>query len=101
MHYFLLGPSGIGKTTFGDWIELNSDYEHIAVDRGDNADDLETKGLADLRKELMEGSPESIASELNKRAVAVGKEGCVLTFMSVEFVDAQRIAEFAEHGNRS
>jgi len=35
MHYFLLGPSGVGKTTFADRLQANRNYHHVAVDRGD------------------------------------------------------------------
>jgi len=33
MHYFLLGPSGVGKTTLAKWLGANRKYRHIPIDR--------------------------------------------------------------------
>jgi|HubBroStandDraft_6_1064221.scaffolds.fasta_scaffold45863_5 adenylate kinase family enzyme len=56
MHYFLLGPSGVGKTTFGDWLQDNCQYLHIPVDRGDRDNGLVTEGLIELWNKLLEGA---------------------------------------------
>lgn len=72
MHYFLLGPSGVGKTTFGDWLQDNRRYLHIAVDRGDRDNGLNTEGLIELWNKLLEGNPAPFDSELQKRARAKG-----------------------------
>ena len=43
MHYFLLGPSGVGKTRFGNWLEgkRKRPYDHIRVDNGDQGSELQ------------------------------------------------------------
>lgn len=95
MHYFLLGPSGVGKTCFGNWLQVNRKYLHIPIDRGDEGSGWELEGF----KELWDnGDPALFASELDSRAKGASKNGCVLTFPSVDFLDSQSIATLAEHG---
>ena len=52
MHYFLLGPSGVGKTTFADRLQANRNYHHIAVDRGDQPNGLIAAGFDELARKL-------------------------------------------------
>jgi len=93
-HYFLLGPSGIGKTWIGNWIEDNRNHLHITIDRGDDPDVPEE--FTELSEQLAQGNPTLIARELDKLATAAGKKNCVLTFKSVEFIDPQEIAKLAD-----
>ena len=81
MHYFLLGPSGVGKTRFANWLRANRGYLHIPIDRGDQGNGLIAEGLVDLWKELNDGNPAPFARELDKRAKAANKAGCVLDFL--------------------
>ena len=97
MHYFLLGPSGVGKTTFANWLEANREYLHIAVDRGDDPSALITKGLIEQWVKLRNGDPAPFASELQKRAETAGKKGCVLTFWSVIFYPPDGVELLATH----
>jgi hypothetical protein len=98
MHYFLLGPSGVGKTTFANWLGANRDYLHIPIDLGDQGNGLIAEGLVDVAIQLLQGDPAPFASELDKRAKAAGKTGCVLDFWSVLFVDREGITKLAEDG---
>ena len=95
MHYFLLGPSGVGKTTFGDWLQDNRQYLHIPVDRGDQDNGLVTEGLIELWNKLLEGAP-PFNSELEDRARTKGENGCVLTFYSVDFLTPHAIDRLAK-----
>jgi hypothetical protein len=54
MHYLLLGPSGVGKTMFGNWLEANRQYDHLAVDRGDETDGLTAEGLIALWNKVIQ-----------------------------------------------
>ena len=94
MHYFLLGPSGVGKTYFGNWLEANRQYHHIRVDNGDHGSELQReKRLWSLwqqgnPKTPFETSPLFIqlgaqfSDELQRCAERNGKDDCVLTFWS-------------------
>jgi hypothetical protein len=95
MHYFLLGPSGVGKTTFGDWLQENLQYLHVAVDRGDKPNGLIAEGLTESWRKLLQGDPAPFARELHERAK--GKKGCVLTFYSVDIFAPDEIDRLAEH----
>jgi hypothetical protein len=96
MHYFLLGPSGVGKTTFGDWLGARR-YLHIPIDRPDRRDGIDVAGLRDLWNKLGQGDPGPMADELQDRADAKGKKGCVLTFPSVTFFPLNWVDLLAKH----
>ena len=85
MHYFLLGPSGVGKTTFGDWLGANRRfrYLHIDVDGAGKTDALTAEGLKESWDKLAQGDPAPLARKLQNLAKAKGEDGCVLTFPSV------------------
>jgi hypothetical protein len=94
MHYFLSGPSGIGKTRFGNWL-ANHGYDHVLVDPGDGSFRLPQELIDPWQRRDFEG----IAKELDNRAKAQGKtKGCVLTFRSVDFFPLIVIELCAEHG---
>jgi hypothetical protein len=95
MHYFLLGPSGVGKTTFGNWLQVNREYLHILIDRGNEGSAWKLEGFKELWDK---GDLALFASELDSRSKVAGKKGCVLTFPSVDFVDPPGIATLIEHG---
>ena len=111
MHYFLLGPSGVGKTRFGNWLEgkPKRPYHHIRVDNGDQGSELQ-KELR-LWKLWMQGNPKifetsplflevagPFSDELQKCAEANGKEnGCVLTFWSYTVFGPSEIDSLAKH----
>jgi hypothetical protein len=99
MHYFLLGPSGVGKTTFGDWLGANRKYQylHLAVDRGEKDDGLTAEGLIKLWDQLTQGNPAPLARKLQDLAESKGEKSCALTFPSVTFFPAASIDHLAEH----
>jgi hypothetical protein len=96
MHYFLLGPSGVGKTTFGDWLHIYREYLHIAIDCGDT-DGMIAEGLAEPWAKLRQGDPAPFTLELQERAKAKGMKGCVLTFWSVIFISPDTIGWLAKY----
>ena len=112
MHYFLHGPSGVGKTRFGNWLEGNRKYHyhHIRVDNGDQESELrKEERLWELWKrgnpKIIETAPSFIdvagpfSEELQKCAEANGKKGCVLTFWSYTVFAPNEIDSLAKHHN--
>jgi hypothetical protein len=107
MHYFLLGPSGVGKTRFGNWLEANLRYHHIRVDNGDGSELSQEPRLWELWKrgnpKIIETAPSFIdvaglfSDELQKCADANGKKGCVLTFWSYTVFPPNEIDSLAKH----
>lgn len=110
MHYFLLGPSGVGKTHFGNWLEIERGYHHIRVDNGEGNELQEQEPR--LWKLWVRGNPKtpfetsplflevagSFSDELKKCAEAHGKEsGCVLTFWSYTVFGPGEINSLAKH----
>jgi hypothetical protein len=95
MHYFLLGPSGVGKTTFGNWLQDNRQYLHIPADRGDGYGGLVAERLWGLWIKLKQGDPKPFADELQARAK--GKNGSVLSFPSAEFFEPKQIDNLAAY----
>jgi septin family protein len=46
LHYLVLGPSGVGKTCFGNYLEEKGNYKHLRIDRWDeNVDGIDVEGL--------------------------------------------------------
>ncbi len=94
MHYFLLGPSGVGKTWFGNWLQDERGYLHILIDRPDGKDGLKEEGLEESWKEGFA----AFAEELQSRAETEDKNGCVLTVPSVNVFPVEIIGQLAGHG---
>jgi hypothetical protein len=95
----LLGPSGVGKTTFGDWLGANRRfrYLHIDIDGGGKTDVLTAEGLKESWGKLERGDPAPVARKLQDRAKAKGEQDCVLTFPSVTFFGPWWIDHLAKH----
>ena len=98
---FLLGPSGVGKSTLGQWVAEDLDFLWIEIDRWPDGDGID---LADLRAEwhaLWNAShADNIATTLRARALAKGTRGVVLTFPSLVVFSAQQLAVLEQAGIR-
>jgi hypothetical protein len=97
MHFFIFGPSGVGKTWFGDWIGKR-EYLHIPIDRGDQGNGLELEVLDHQFNQLRQGDPVPFVQSLDARATAAGKLGCVLTFWSTYCCSPEEIAYLGMRG---
>ena len=77
MHYLLLGPSGVGKTTFGDWLGANRGfrYLHIDVDGGGKTDALTAEGLKESWDKLAQKDPAPFARKLQNLAKLKARTG--------------------------
>ena len=100
MHYFLLGPSGVGKTWFGDWLAANRHYHHIRVDNGDQGNELlKEPRLWDLwmrgNHKIFETAPTFIdvagpfGDELQKCAETNGKKRLCADILELHCVSAK------------
>ena len=80
MTWFVLGPSGVGKSSFGQYLADTKNWLHIELDQFDK------NGIDkfDLRKEwnilYNSGDSAALIKELTKRAGEKEKRRCVLTF---------------------
>jgi shikimate kinase len=77
---FLLGPSGVGKSSFGKYLEQSQGWMHLEIDEYPN-DGIDIHGL---RKEwnlfYNHCNIKSLANNLHKRFIATDSANCVLTF---------------------
>jgi hypothetical protein len=78
----VLGPSGVGKSTFAEYLYKERHWLHLEIDQYPN-DGID---LHDLRQQwdLFYGSrkPDDLVMEIRKRSMRIRTENCVLSFPS-------------------
>ena len=98
---FLLGPSGVGKTTLGQWVSEDLDLLWIEIDRFPDGDGID---LANLRTEwdafwnVCDAGV--IATTLRERVLAKGACGAILTFPSLVVFSAEHLECLEQAGIR-
>ncbi len=98
-HLFVLGPSGVGKSSLGHWLEDDLALLHLEHDiypePGDGMDALGLRAEWNVFHDC--GDASALVKLLDRRAVAGGMTGTVLTFSGVVVLhpDALRRAEMA------
>jgi hypothetical protein len=79
----VLGPSGVGKSTFGKYLRSNHAWLHLEIDQFPNGDGID---LLDLRapwdRFFQNQDPTGLVDELTRRVDQHGNPGVVLTFPS-------------------
>jgi len=92
-HYFILGPSGVGKTTFGDFVAQRGKYLHLKIDTGiEGENGIDVEGIRDQWDILAsEHDFVPLALKLNRRAADAAVQGCILTFPSGIVFDQNEI----------
>jgi len=83
MIWFVLGPSGTGKSSFGEYLANIKNWYHLEIDQFDNngKDVIDIHGLRqDWDVYYYKHDPRGLLKELKKRAKESGKSNCVLTF---------------------
>jgi adenylate kinase family enzyme len=83
MIWFILGPSGVGKSDFGKYLAVKHKWLHLEIDRFPNGDGIDIHGLRQEWDQFYQRKdPRAIVAELTKRLLAEGKNDCALTFPS-------------------
>lgn len=79
--WFILGPSGVGKSSFGQYIAHAKGWLHLEIDQFPNGDGIDTHGLREpwdlffLKKD-----PSALAAELARRVESEKSQGGVASF---------------------
>ena len=77
---FLLGPSGVGKTTLGNALEKHLGMLHILFDGASGGDGVDVAHLRTEWNALLEAkNPQLLADEARKRIRASGHTGVVIS----------------------
>jgi hypothetical protein len=95
---FLLGPSGAGKTTLGDWLEADAHLLHLKIDRYPDADGIDLERLRVEWTALLAGDPKPLVTAVRERARAAGMVGAVLSFPSLLMLRPEFIAAISPYG---
>lgn len=80
---FVLGPSGVGKSKFGEYLSKQHRWLHLEIDQYPNGDGIDIHNLRgpwDLFCKSKNSA--DLAVELRKRAKDRHRKGCVLSFPS-------------------
>jgi len=96
---FLLGPSGVGKSTLGQWLAEDSALLSLEIDRFPRGDGIDAEGL---RKEwdsfFSGGSPAPLVAAIRSRVAEAKAAGAVLSFPSRLVLNASRLHELRDLG---
>ena len=83
---FILGPSGVGKSSFGQWLAAERNWLHLEIDRYPDGDGID---LNSLRSEWDEfytrKKPERLTEVISKR-LQPNEVGAALTFPGISFL---------------
>ncbi|MGB8918732.1 MAG: shikimate kinase [Candidatus Sulfotelmatobacter sp.] len=97
---FVLGPSGAGKTTLGQWLAEDLHFLWIEIDQW-LADGIDRANLRPEWNEFWDRCQAgAIASTLRARVLNDGARGAVLTFPSLVVFSVQQLAVLEQAGIR-
>jgi shikimate kinase len=95
--WFVLGPSGTGKSSFGEYLANNKDWYHLEIDQFDK-DGIDIHGLRqDWDAYFCKREPSGLLKELEKRTKDSGKFNCVLTFLGNLVLSTDHISAVADN----
>jgi adenylate kinase family enzyme len=100
MIWFVLGPSGAGRSTFCEWLGSKTEWRHYEIDCWgvDGIDLHELRAEWDLF--LNAGKIHPLAGEIGRRVAEARKEHAVLSFPSQLVLRSVRLRAAAEAGIR-
>ena len=97
----ILGPSGVGKSSFGEWLAAERNWLHLEIDRYPE-DGIDLHNLRAEWNEFCErGNPGLLAKVLRERLAPSSKINCVLTFPGCLVLPPERIISAANAGVRT
>lgn len=80
MIWFILGPSGTGKSSFGEYLAKIKNWYHLEIDQFDK-NGIDIHGLRqDWDAYCYKHDPSGLLKEIERRAKESGKFNCILTF---------------------
>jgi shikimate kinase len=83
MIWFILGPSGVGKSSFGRHLAVNRNWLHLEIDQFPTGDGIDIHGLRQEWNEFYDRkNPVALIAKLTQHTSAKNKNHCVLTFPS-------------------
>lgn len=79
--WLILGPSGVGKSSFGDWLATEQNWLHLEIDRYPAGDGIDLNNLRPEWNEFYEGGKaKRLGEAVQQRLEANAKAYGVLTF---------------------
>ena len=76
---FLLGPSGVGKSSLGKYLSTKN-WLHIEIDRYPEGDGIDLNNLrTEWEEYYLKSLPGALHSELKLRTISASASGCILT----------------------
>jgi len=98
---FVLGPSGAGKTTLGEWVEEDLHFLWIELDRWMESDGVDQANLRPEWNELMDRCQAgAIAKSLRAQVLEKSDRGAILTFSSRLVFSTSQLASLEHAGIR-
>jgi len=80
---FLLGPSGVGKSTLGAWLAEDCDALHMEIDQYPSQDGIDAEGLREEWEAFLAGaSAADLVAVIRRKISGANASGSVLSFPS-------------------
>jgi gluconate kinase len=87
----LLGPSGVGKTQLGQWLQEDLGLLWIEADLFGRHNPIDVLGLSQEWNAIRQNDPAPLRDALRARARAQGRSGAVMTLPSVKTIAASKM----------
>jgi len=96
---FLLGPSGVGKSTLGAWVGDDLEFLHLEIDRWPEQDGIDYYGLRlAWNAFLSDGEATQLAGLIREFTSANQRRGAILSFPSRLTLEPRQIESAAAAG---
>src|SRR5262249_2354442 len=96
---FLLGPSGVGKSTLAQWLAEDVVLLYLEIDRYPNGDGIDVEGFrVEWDSFLSGGSPVPLVSLIRSRIAQEKATAAALSFPSTLVLSGSRLGELRDVG---